>query len=285
MHNIYSYKWLMLVAETLWVLGYEYFYPISVAAQLVLKMSLRVKSKSVSELFPYSTCVILLIVFLFKRDTLKEVIESNAFYLNISKDQLIVYFVVLTTIAIAVVYGIWQVVAFLSQKYYETTPEYQLDVKERNALITIFNALGGKAWKKNTSWCTEDHISHWKGVHVNPHTNRVVKLILADNNLSGSSAFHFITVSTDNFFSIGIIPKEIEDLDFLTEVDFRSNKLKGTIPESMCEMTRLEGIYLCDNFLEGIVLYASISIGVHILCRQNTRWIVSAAPSEGYLSV
>lgn len=52
---------------------------------------------------------------------------------------------------------------------------------------------------------------------------------------------------------VGVIPKEIEDLDFLTEIDFRSNKIKGEIPVSMCEMTRLEGIYLCDNFLEGII--------------------------------
>lgn len=162
------------------------------------KMALRVKSKSVSELFPYSTCVILLIVFLFKRDTLKDVIESNAYYWNISKDQLIVYFVVLTSIAVLIVYGIWQVVAYLSQMYYETTPEYQLDVKERNALVTIFNALGGKAWKKNTSWCTDDHISHWKGVHVNPNTNRVVKLILADNNLSGA----FSESTNESFLSI-----------------------------------------------------------------------------------
>lgn len=148
-------------------------------------MALRVKSKAVSELFPYSTVIILVLVFLFKRDTLKDIIESNAFYWNISKDQLIVYFVVVTTIAVLCAYGIWQAVAYLSQKYYETTPEYALDVKERNALITIFNALGGKAWKNKKSWCTDDHISHWKGVHVNPHNNRVVKLILADNNLSG----------------------------------------------------------------------------------------------------
>ena len=87
-----------------------------------------------------------------------------------------------------------------------------------------------------TNWCdTNIPIDQWKGVKINAHTGRVNKIILSYNNLKGE------------------IPLSIYIFDELIELDLRGNRIKGVIPEVVCNLSKLEGLYLYDNEMEGIL--------------------------------
>lgn len=85
----------------------------------------------------------------------------------------------------------------------------ELTKKEHDALVAIFNSLGGKRWKDKTRWCSNEPIGRWKGVHLDPKTKRVNKIILAENGLEGE------------------IPDELGSLTELIELDMHLNRIKG----------------------------------------------------------
>ena len=74
---------------------------------------------------------------------------------------------------------------------------------EKDALIALYNATNGKAWKNNTNWCSDKPISEWYGVKAK---GEVYEIDLSANNLSG------------------IIPDEIGNLKGLSQL-----RLWGTI--------------------------------------------------------
>lgn len=87
-----------------------------------------------------------------------------------------------------------------------------------------------------TNWCDNTlRIDQWKGVKINAKTGRVNKIILSYNNLQG------------------VIPLSISIFDELIELDLRGNRIKGVIPDVVCNLSKLEGLYLYDNDMEGIV--------------------------------
>ena len=75
----------------------------------------------------------------------------------------------------------------------------------------------------------------WKGVILHRTTERVQKLILSDNNLTGQHhqlihlSHHgpYIQVTACKCCTVGTIPPEISDLEELIEIDFRCNRLTG----------------------------------------------------------
>lgn len=56
---------------------------------------------------------------------------------------------------------------------------------ERNALIALYNATNGTAWKNNTNWCSDKPVSEWYGVETNLD-GFVRGLELGENNLNGA---------------------------------------------------------------------------------------------------
>jgi len=76
-------------------------------------------------------------------------------------------------------------------------------------------------------------MDQWKGIKINASTGRVNKIILSYNNLQGE------------------IPVSIKTFDGLIELDLRGNRVKGVIPEEICSLSLLEGLYLYDNEMEG----------------------------------
>ncbi len=75
---------------------------------------------------------------------------------------------------------------------------------ERQALIAIYNALGGDNWTNNQNWCSDRPLSEWSGVTVYPKGSRNAGSVYS-LNLSGVS---------------------------------------GTLPEEVGELTNLAGIYI-----------------------------------------
>lgn len=160
---------------------------------------------------PLTTILVAAILFVFRNDLWIELLESNADYYNVSKNELLIYGVI-GILGVMVLFGFFYRLYQSYVKQQKLLQEaQQLADKEREALVAIFNSLGGKTWKDKTRWCSSEPIGRWKGVHLDPRTKRVNKLILAENELEGS------------------IPEEIGDLSALIELDLRGNRIKGTI--------------------------------------------------------
>ena len=77
--------------------------------------------------------------------------------------------------------------------------------QERQALIDLYNALGGDCWYHKDNWCSDKSVSEWKGVTV--LDGRVTELNLNDNNCIGS------------------IPSSIKKLEKLNTLWLRRNKI------------------------------------------------------------
>jgi hypothetical protein len=105
---------------------------------------------------------------------------------------------------------------------------------ERKALIELYEATDGKHWKNNTHWCSDRHIYEWKGVKIDHNTGRVKKLLLKENNLMGT------------------LPASVGTFRHVIEIDFRDNKLSGALPQELCDLKFLEGLYLTENSFTGI---------------------------------
>ncbi len=112
--------------------------------------------------------------------------------------------------------------------------------KERNALVALYNSLGGDGWTNKTNWMDENvEVSEWYGVTVDSE-GFVTGIDLSNNNLSGT------------------IPDEIGDFSKLVTLCFgdylnnqNNNNITGTLPESICKLTSLEYLDLSSNQLEG----------------------------------
>ena len=110
--------------------------------------------------------------------------------------------------------------------------EQELNNKEREALIAIYQATGGDDWKDNKSWCTDAPVDKWYGVKSDPE-GRIVELNLSNNNLQGS------------------LPSEIAYLEHLTQLRLSDNNLSGQIPPELFSLSQLKYLYLGRNCLTG----------------------------------
>jgi hypothetical protein len=104
--------------------------------------------------------------------------------------------------------------------------------KDSLALVTIYNSMGGNNWTNNENWLNGP-VDSWYGITI--ENNRVTRLILTSNNLTGS------------------IPKEIADLDTLLNLRLFDNNLVGEIPLELYSLTELRSLYLNQNDLSGVI--------------------------------
>ncbi|CAN1143748.1 Probable LRR receptor-like serine/threonine-protein kinase At3g47570 [Linum perenne] len=89
---------------------------------------------------------------------------------------------------------------------------------------------------------------------------KILKIELAHNNLSGviplevfslTSLSIFLDLSSNRF--TGTIPTEVENLKNLGFLDLSHNMLSDSIPSSLGSCISLEGLYMQDNHLQGII--------------------------------
>lgn len=114
--------------------------------------------------------------------------------------------------------------------------------KEREALVALYNAAGGKDWINQDNWCSDKPVGEWTGVGVN-------EVGLIDGLYLGGNTF------------IGYIPKEISNLKYLRNLwisaDYTYNsKLDAT--ESLKNISTLDN--LRQVFLDRIALDTDISM-------------------------
>ena len=111
------------------------------------------------------------------------------------------------------------------------TPEDFLTI-ERNALIALYNAAGGRNWTSKRSWNSTSAVGNWYGVTTDEE-GRVIKLDLHENNLKGT------------------LPDELYNLTKLQQLSLYGNTLSGTISPLIGQLQNLLILWLDTNSLSG----------------------------------
>ena len=135
-------------------------------------------------------------------------------------------------------------------------------MRERQALMDLYNSTDGANWKNNKNWGSDKPLSEWYGVGTN--RGHVRYLSLNDNGLKGS------------------IPESIDLLTNLKDLQLGNNQLSGSIPESIGNLVNLEYLYLYSNQFSGSI---SESIGklanLRSLDLSSNQWSGSIPESIG----
>ena len=104
---------------------------------------------------------------------------------------------------------------------------------DRAALVAFYDATSGDNWTNKTNWKSDKALKQWTGIVRTDDNGRVQYLRLSNNNLSGT------------------LPKELGNLDQLTEIHLQSNNLSGTLPKELGNLDQLTEIRLQSNNLSG----------------------------------
>ncbi len=135
----------------------------------------------------------------------------------------------------------------------------EIEQKEREALIAIYNSTGGANWKNNTNWCSDKPIGEWYGVTTDSE-GYVYSLSLNDNNLTGTIPAQIGDLSKLSYLYLcngdirGVIPKEIGCCTELRDIQIVNNlNLSGNIPVELFNCTQLNALYLSAVGLTGTI--------------------------------
>lgn len=158
----------------------------SVLAVAIMSDKSETPSPSLSRVFPFSTVVIVAILVMFKYERVEEMVQVIANYFDIPRDATVVLIVAFVIVLVFLAYGVWSGAYYVINLRKSRDAAGLIYIRERNALIALFNSLDGKQWKDKTRWCSNEPIERWKGVKIDHNTGRVNKLLLADNQLGGT---------------------------------------------------------------------------------------------------
>ncbi|MXY97193.1 MAG: hypothetical protein F4Z29_05475 [Gemmatimonadetes bacterium] len=103
--------------------------------------------------------------------------------------------------------------------------------RDKDVLITLYNAAGGTSWNDNTNWLGDLPLNQWYGI-MTSESDRVASIDLGSNNL------------------VGRIPVELGDLSKLRHLTLESNPgLFGPVPRDLSKLNleslSIEGTALC----------------------------------------
>ncbi len=108
--------------------------------------------------------------------------------------------------------------------------------KDREALIAIYNALGGDQWNDNRGWCTDVPLNEWTGVST--------------RNIDGEQRVQYLHIRCQN--AVGMIPKAIGDLEYVSELwIIQEPGVTGTIPGTIGNLTRATDIRIAMTSVYG----------------------------------
>ena len=163
----------------------------------------------------------------------------------------------------------------------QTTNHNYVLTTEREALISIYNALDGDNWKDgyNNNWLSDKPVGEWYGVEVDEdgfvtslyltaygeipsdlkalsHLKKLVTNYYSSNkNLEIPKIIFSLTqleyLHLYGQFLNGTISSEIGNLTNLKHLEINDTKISGQIPESISQLTQLEYLDLQLNQLSG----------------------------------
>ena len=127
---------------------------------------------------------------------------------------------------------------------------------QREALVALYEGMGGPSWRNSGGWLTNARLGSWHGVDVDSQ-GQVVGLNLSGNNLSGTLPPELGALS--NLRSVrlysndltGEIPTWLGGLSNLQSLDLSSTGLYGQIPAELGGLSSLRTLSLFGNELTG----------------------------------
>lgn len=131
----------------------------------------------------------------------------------------------------------------------------QVSIKEKQALIDIYNSASGDEW--SNSWNMNEEPKQWQGVTI--RDNHVVEINLHKNNLQGNipstiEDLKHLEVLNLAFNKItGELPLEITKLEHLRVLKLEMNRIKGSIPKMIGQLSSLQELVMFNNMLEGSI--------------------------------
>ncbi len=140
------------------------------------------------------------------------------------------------------------------------------------ALVDLYNSTNGPNWSNNTNWLSSSPINTWYGVTIG--ANRVVKLILYNNNLTGTipisigNMTNLVNLLLDNNNLSGSIPDSITNLINLTYLYLYNNQLTGGLPLQIGKLNMLQDLRINNNLFNAALPSSMVNLTV-----LQTLWI------------
>jgi Leucine-rich repeat (LRR) protein len=121
------------------------------------------------------------------------------------------------------------------------------------ALRALYNATDGPHWTNNSNWLT-GNLSTWYGVTLNSTTQRVNRISLPNNGLTGKlpsvvgtlTGLRWLYLNGNSLMDT--LPKSLGNLALLITLNIEDNILRGDLPD-LSAMSSLEELYLKNNYL------------------------------------
>ncbi len=132
--------------------------------------------------------------------------------------------------------------------------------EEVDALMVLFDSLGGENWINKNGWGEDCNICNWD--RISCQDDGLYSIFLDNNGLNGTLPpaigllqnldFLYLKREADDINNIyGTIPPEIGNLPNVRQIQIRHANLTGTIPVEITNLPRLHGLALDHNNLTG----------------------------------
>lgn len=161
----------------------------------------------------------------------------------------------------------------------------QIIFKERMALISIFNKLGGANWSNKENWCTDKPVGNWEGITTD-NDGRVTTIDLQPNLLIGEFPVELCSFQELVELRIGgsgtmtgKIPSEIGQLKKIEGLYLAGNRLSGRIPAEIGDLKKLRSLNLSYNMLEESIPDEMVNLSELSYVNLNNNNITGGIPS------
>lgn len=127
-------------------------------------------------------------------------------------------------------------------------------VADSLALVAIYNAADGANWKEERRWDLSKSIDTWDGVKLTE--GRVTQLAVTAKDVMPTSwtlpkeigdLTELKVLKFNQCNLTGEIPEEVFTLTHLTDLYFQSNSLNGTFSDKYTQLTELKNLYINGN--------------------------------------
>lgn len=156
--------------------------------------------------------------------------------------------------------------------------------RERKALITFYEALGGPDWIERDFWASDRPVGEWHGVTTDTD-GQVVQLTIYDNNLTGAmsaaicqlSRLHTLHLSFNKIS--GSLPEQLGECRALKNLWVKGNKITGPLPAGVAMLPELEYLDIHANEMTGPLPTAWNTPNLKIFRGEDNR-ISGALPAQ-----
>lgn len=166
---------------------------------------------------------------------------------------------------------------------------------QRYVLALLYFYTSGDNWirctRNETSQCLDErflsdsHECNWGGITCDSQ-NRVIKLNLDENNMSGSIPQelryleHLYELDFDSNGLVGHFPSWVGSMKYLENLDIDRNILSGPIPEELYSSTTLRFVDMDRNILSGTISSNIGSMSQLVFFQADFNQLIGTIPSE-----